>query len=1255
MKSMNLRFWWILLCACVALWGASSVLAGLKRPAPRFDDLTLTITTSPITGAQASVVGVNATVTNNSNHVIFLNQVTVTIWDTDLIAGDGLPFFVNFTGALGVGQSISNKRLFDLDIDGDIPVGTYHGTAAILGGADADADDNQAQQDFVVQVIEKDLAPPNTTITGGPDDGGTACVNTATFIFTGTDDITPTDQLTYQYRVDSGSWQTTFNTQATLSNLTEGVHTFDVAAIDGSGNADPTPASHAFTVLLTPPAISNIQAIPRDVKATVTWATNHSATSQVEYGTTTAYGQASDLNANMTTAHGVILTGLTPKTTYHYRVKSTDGCRDAASPDQMFTTLDFQYSNLSITSLTFTSPVRALDTISVSWQTLNSGPSDATGTWVDSIYLSDTPTLSAGAQLLGKFDRASELPAFNSYDESRQIQMPLKPAGNYYLIVKADADNVIKETSEDDNTLAMPIEFLKVSNLVATPDQIPVTLNPTIAVQGQVQLGNLSGGPLTGIKATIENAQANLSIQVTPPSSVNSLAVQTASYTITASDESILQSTPIIHFTTNEGEDVRVTLNVSVTPRRPQLTASPGVFTGGMTRGKQNTLEVRVTNTGSVVATGLTVSVPNANWLSLSSPATIGNLAPGATTTISLLLTPSPTLALGPYTGNIALNGTNTSLLLPFNIVNTSDAKGDLKVITEDEYTYFAADKPNLAAVAIVIKNAQTGDVVAQGTTDDKGMLELLKLPEGSYNLEATAANHGSAKLSLTILPGQEITLKPFLPRSTVQYRWTVIPVDLIDRTVVILEATFETHVPVPVVTISPGFVDVRDLVFDNNGKAVVNYVITNHGLIDANGLQFSFDDNADYTVTPAIKDLGNLPALTTRVVPVTIQKKGGFGLNKPFDFFDPFLDARGKRRVCGLEGVSACDITGRGTYFYVCGVPIGRDIPLDIRVRECPSAPGISDGADPNLGLGFGGPGGLGFGSDPPFGFGGVGGSGSGSNPPFGFGAISGITPPSLYVSALFCKCLAPILLCIDLSSYFSSIETGIETFIDKESAGYIKAETHLSAMACAGICCDEHNNAGFVFQASTGATLKLTLEKTSFTFSPKKTVHLADVRIGGQDPPTSIDVEVGVDVTAGLQATADNSLSAKYVHGCNENCVSGSAEGSLNADAGIHATGTGSIVVGGKTVGKWTVIAEGFLATGLSYSYSNECGVEDAHACFQGIYAQYALTANLEIFGDKVYSVSVGKPTRHYFVCPAGDCTAEAPEGYVLEGCTQ
>ena len=43
--------------------------------------------------------------------------------------------------------------------------------------------------------------------------------------------------------------------------------------------------------------------------ATVTWSTNEAADSQVEYGTSTAYGAASALDPALVTNHTVTLTG----------------------------------------------------------------------------------------------------------------------------------------------------------------------------------------------------------------------------------------------------------------------------------------------------------------------------------------------------------------------------------------------------------------------------------------------------------------------------------------------------------------------------------------------------------------------------------------------------------------------------------------------------------------------------------------------------------------------------------------------------------------------------------------------------------------------------------------------------------------------------------------------------------------------------------------------------------------------------------
>lgn len=87
-----------------------------------------------------------------------------------------------------------------------------------------------------------------------------------------------------------------------------------------------------------PPTLSGIgtTAVGTD-GATVAWTTNEPSDSQVEYGTTTSYGQSSLLAPALVTKHSVALTGLSANTTYHYRVKSKDASGNlVVSSDRTF-------------------------------------------------------------------------------------------------------------------------------------------------------------------------------------------------------------------------------------------------------------------------------------------------------------------------------------------------------------------------------------------------------------------------------------------------------------------------------------------------------------------------------------------------------------------------------------------------------------------------------------------------------------------------------------------------------------------------------------------------------------------------------------------------------------------------------------------------------------------------------------------------------------------------------------------------------
>jgi peroxiredoxin len=161
----------------------------------------------------------------------------------------------------------------------------------------------------------------------------------------------------------------------TLSNLQPDVdYHITIKSVDNSGNEatseiDKTFSTSGTTIDTEPPLISDV--LPTNVtesSATITWKTNENATSQVEYGTTSAYGTKTTTTTTMTKTHSVKLSDLNGNTTYHFRVTSKDSSDNSARSivDQTFTTLapipvgsevgnrapDFTLEDLSGTSIT---------------------------------------------------------------------------------------------------------------------------------------------------------------------------------------------------------------------------------------------------------------------------------------------------------------------------------------------------------------------------------------------------------------------------------------------------------------------------------------------------------------------------------------------------------------------------------------------------------------------------------------------------------------------------------------------------------------------------------------------------------------------------------------------------------------------------------------------------------------------------------------------------------------------------------------
>ncbi len=123
--------------------------------------------------------------------------------------------------------------------------------------------------------------------------------------------------------------------------------------------------------------------------------------------------------------------------------------------------------DLAVRALTAPSIAVSQETVQVAWTVRNrgGGPAPATG-WTDAVYLSPTPSCCEGATRLASVRRTTSMAAGTRYKASAAVAIPPVPSGDRHLVVVADADGDVHETTEANNDRAAPIR-------ITTPDLTP--------------------------------------------------------------------------------------------------------------------------------------------------------------------------------------------------------------------------------------------------------------------------------------------------------------------------------------------------------------------------------------------------------------------------------------------------------------------------------------------------------------------------------------------------------------------------------------------------------------------------------------------------------------------------------------------------------------------------------------------------------------------------------------------------------------
>lgn len=363
--------------------------------------------------------------------------------------------------------------------------------------------------------------------------------------------------------------------------------------------------------------------------------------------------------------------------------------------------------------------------------------------------------------------------------------------------------------------------------------------------QGKLNVSNPGNLTLTGLKVKVNSKPDNCTVNATPGSTTLKGGENTdIAFSITPSGASEGSDWEKIELSIEsaEGAILPATLYYYCRVKTGKIEASVASIKTTMVKGESRDYPFTITNVGKGETGKISLALPS--WISSVTPMEMPSLAKDESTEIILRMTPTDKMQLNvPVTGNIAINCANgEGMPLPFCIEPVSTKEGTLTIDVCDENTYYTKEAPHLAGAKVKITHPTTGAVVAEGTTNEKGLFSA-NLAEGYYAVRVSAEKHDSYSNNLLVDPGTETKKVVNLSYEAINIDWKVEETEIQDEYEIKTNVKFETQVPVPVVELT-----VPDRIYTENlrkGESLIfNATLTNKGLIAAKDVQLLLPEN---------------------------------------------------------------------------------------------------------------------------------------------------------------------------------------------------------------------------------------------------------------------------------------------------------------------------------------------------------------------------------------------------------------------------
>jgi large repetitive protein len=391
-----------------------------------------------------------------------------------------------------------------------------------------------------------------------------------------------------------------------------------------------------------------------------------------------------------------------------------------------------------------------------------------------------------------------------------------------------------------------------------------------------------------------------------------------------------------------------LTLNYRFNQANPSVLPTPTQGNIGVQPGQTASETILLKNQGYAAFEGGQLSLvpqgstPIPSWIRLLTPSALDLIDIGGTQSVVISAAPpvSGSLVDEVYQFYLRVTGTNIpSIDIPVRVVVSPSGQGGALLKIVDPYYQLTLPEGvanpsfnGLVNVPVILeKESSTGiaTVTRNLSTDAAGEVYFDNLPSGRYKLRITSPKHDTYEARVTIKPGVIYTEQIQMTYKPVTFTWEVVPVTFQDRYEVNITTTFETNVPVPVVVVEPGAINLPKLCAGQVYSG--EFRITNHGLIAADNVTIPVPPSDEYFSYELMTAFGGRVA-AGQTVKVAYQVKCLKALPGDCPESSPTGGSNGGDGTVGdvpCSTYSKCFVV---TYHYVCA----NGLPFSSTVTTC-------------------------------------------------------------------------------------------------------------------------------------------------------------------------------------------------------------------------------------------------------------------------------------------------------------------------------